>query len=67
MSKVINLDRQEMKTLYKKYTAEKIGLIRVTYDTPVSIRVNKYLKCLILKCATSLVSSAQAPQISTQK
>ena len=44
MSKVINLDRQEMKTLYNKYTAEKIGLIRVTYDPPVSIRVNKYLK-----------------------
>ena len=49
------------------FHSEKIGLIRVTYDPPVSIRVNKYLKWLILKCDTSFESSAHALQIYTQK
>ena len=42
------------------FHSEKIGLIRVTYDPPVSIRVNKYLKWLILKCDTSFESSSHA-------
>ena len=49
------------------FHSEKIGLIRVTYDPPVSIRVNKYLKWLILKCDTSFESSAHALLIYTQK
>ena len=49
------------------FHSEKIGLIRVTYDPPVSIRVNKYLKWLILKCDTSFESSAHALLINTQK
>ena len=49
------------------FHSEKIGLIRVTYYHPVSIRVNKYFKWFILKWATSLESSAQALLISTQK
>ena len=49
------------------FHSEKIGLFRVTYDPPASIRVNRYLKWLILKCDTSFYSSAQALQISTQK
>ena len=44
------------------FYSEKIGLIRVTYDPPVSIRV-----WLLLKCDTSFESSAQALLISTQK
>ena len=43
-------------------TFKKIGLIRVTYDPPVSIRVNQHFKWLILKCDTSLESSAQAKE-----
>ena len=49
------------------FHSEKIGLIRVTYDPPVSVRVNKYSKWLKLKCDMSLESSAQAQLISTQK
>ena len=48
------------------FHSEKIGLIRVNYDTPVSIRVNKHFMWLILKCYMSLESSAQALLISTQ-
>ena len=49
------------------FHSEKIGLIRVTYDPSVSVRVNEYSKWLILKCDTSLELSAQALLISTQK
>ena len=49
------------------FHSEKIGLIRVAYDPPFSIRVYKYLKLLTLKCDTSFESSAQAQLISTQK
>ena len=49
------------------FHSEKIGLIRVTYDLPVSIRVNKHFMWLILKCDMSLELSAQALLISTQK
>ena len=47
--------------------SEKLGLIRVTYDPPVSIRVNKHLMWLILMCDMSLEPSAQVLLISTQK
>ena len=40
---------------------------RVTFDPPVSIKVNKYLNWLILECDTSFESLAQALLISTQK
>ena len=49
------------------FHSEKIGLIRVTYATHVSIRVNKHFMWLILKCDMSLKFSAQALHISTQK
>ena len=42
------------------FHSEKIGLIRVTYDPSVDIRVNKYLKWLILKCDTLFELSVQA-------
>ena len=48
------------------FHSEKIGF-RVTYDPPVSVRVNKYSKWLKLKCNMSLESSAEAQLISTQK
>ena len=36
------------------FHSEKIGLIRVTYDSTVSIRINKYLKSLSLSVSLSI-------------
>ena len=38
------------------FHSEKIGLIRVTYDPPVSIRVNKYLKSCYLSLSLFFLS-----------
>ena len=38
------------------FHSEKIGLIKVTYGLPVSIRVNEYLKSLLLSISLSFFS-----------